>query len=43
MRNINSEKIDHYCGDKNAFMYACENERIELLKMMTDVFQISPE
>ena len=25
-------------GNKNAFIYACENERIEMLAMMIDVF-----
>ena len=29
--------------NKNAFIYACENERVEMLRMMIDVFQISPE
>ena len=27
----------------NAFIYACENKRIEMLRMMIDVFQISSE
>ena len=25
-------------GNKNAFIYACENERVEMLRMMIDVF-----
>ena len=29
--------------NKNAFIYACENERVEMLRMMIDVFQISSE
>ena len=29
--------------NKNAFIYACENERIEMLRMMIDVFKISSE
>ena len=27
--------------NKNAFIYACENERVEMLRMMIDIFQIS--
>ena len=30
-------------GNKNAFIYACENKRIEMLRIMIDVFQISSE
>ena len=29
--------------NKNAFIYACEWKRIEMLRMMIDVFQISSE
>ena len=29
--------------DDNAFIYACENKRVDLLKMMIDAFQISPD
>ena len=29
--------------NKNAFIYACENKRIEMLRMMIDIFQISSE
>ena len=30
-------------GNRNAFIYACENERTETIRMMIDVFWISPE
>ena len=29
--------------NRNAFLYACENERVEMLRMMIDIFQMSPE
>ena len=29
--------------NKNAFIYACEKKRVEMLRMMIDVFQISSE
>ena len=29
--------------NKNAFIYACQNKRVEMLRMMIDVFQISSE
>ena len=29
--------------NRNAFIYACENERVEMLRMMIDIFQMSPE
>ena len=25
-------------GNKNAFIYACENERVEMLRIMIDIF-----
>ena len=40
---MNPEKANKNDGNKNAFIYACENERIEMLRMMIDVFKISSE
>ena len=30
-------------GNKNGFIYGCENRRVEMLKMMIEMFQISSE
>ena len=38
VKNVNPEKIDKNDGNRNAFIYGCENERVEMLRMMIDVF-----
>ena len=35
--------INKYDGNKNAFIYSCENRRVEMLAMMIENFQISSE
>ena len=29
--------------NRNAFIYACENERLEMLRMMIDIFKVNTE
>ena len=36
VEGIDIEKVDK--SNKNAFIYACEYNRVEMLKMMIDVF-----
>ena len=44
VKKVNPEKVNYYDGkNKNAFIYACENKRVEMLKMMIDVFQVTSE
>ena len=35
---MNPEKVNKDEGDRNAFIYACENNGIEILRMMIDEF-----
>ena len=41
MGGIDPEKINKNDGGRNAFIYACENKRMEILGMMIDIFQVS--
>ena len=38
VKNVDPEMTNKEDGNKNAFIYACENERIEMLKMMIHDF-----
>lgn len=38
VENVDPEKVNKNNGNKNALIYACENKKLELLKMMIDTF-----
>ena len=38
VKKVDPEKINKNDEDRNAFIYACENKRVEMLRMMIDVF-----
>ena len=33
--------INKYDKNRNAYIYACENERVEMLRMMIDIFKVN--
>ena len=43
VKKVDPRMINKYDGNKNAFIYSCENRRVEMLAMMIENFQISPE
>ena len=38
VKKVNPEKVNKDDGNRNAFIYACENQKIEMLRMMIDLF-----
>ena len=43
IEGVDPEKTNVEDDNKNAFIYACENRRVELLRMMIENFQVCPE
>ena len=38
VKNVDPEKINEDDENRNGFIYGCENRRIEMLKMMIEIF-----
>ena len=41
VKKVDPDMINKDDENRNAFIYACENKRVEMLRMLIDVFQIS--
>ena len=42
VEGVDPKKFNEHDNNKNAFIYACQENRVEMLRMLIDVFKISP-